>query len=416
MADLLPAGCVPRRGRLAAALRGVLAACLVVASGAAAGEAATGPSGQSEPGSAGEVATGASAPSAGVAEAVARRDFETRLDALRNALIDAALAAPTRVSTAAWIDENGRLHESSRFVSEVRVRGVRVETYMHEAGLSGEAPEPAALPVDRLFCEIAGRGLKRQASLALAWQPGPDGRDAGIGALAIASAADALLAAAESRGAWLVSPVAAQSSGYERLISAPARDRSPYRMVLSASVAPAGADPVRTFQDAASSALATLEIGRKLHRREVRLGLAVRDESAGVTIWRDEATIAIPRVEPSIGSAALPEGVADALARTVSGWIGALDEATRCAPLYFSIVHRFDGRFVINGGLRAGLRIGDKLVLADRTRLPARVLERGALEQMVLAEVDSIREDSAVLRRVAGAERPSQGGLVAMPL
>ena len=46
-----------------------------------------------------------------------------RLEALRNALMDKALKAPTRVRSAAWVDESGILHENLRIDSDIKLRG-----------------------------------------------------------------------------------------------------------------------------------------------------------------------------------------------------------------------------------------------------------------------------------------------------
>ena len=54
-------------------------------------------------------------------------DSERRIEALRNALINRALQAPTQIQSAAWIDESGRLQENTRITSDMKVRGIRIE-------------------------------------------------------------------------------------------------------------------------------------------------------------------------------------------------------------------------------------------------------------------------------------------------
>ena len=57
-------------------------------------------------------------------------DPRKRLEALQNALVKAAMDGQTRVHTAAWVDNNGKLHENVRINSDMKVRGVRVLNYL----------------------------------------------------------------------------------------------------------------------------------------------------------------------------------------------------------------------------------------------------------------------------------------------
>ena len=57
-----------------------------------------------------------------ISQTLAAASAESRLEAAKNAMVDQALSQPTRVHSAAWIDENGVLHEQNRFQSEGTVR------------------------------------------------------------------------------------------------------------------------------------------------------------------------------------------------------------------------------------------------------------------------------------------------------
>jgi hypothetical protein len=74
------------------------------------------------------------------------------------------------------------------------------------------------------------------------------------------------------------------------------------------------------------------------------------------------------------------------------------------------------GQFVISGGRQAGLKPGDKLILADGLRTPADVLTRGVDATMVLAEVRWIDEEEAGLALVSGDVPRSTEQLIAIPL
>ncbi|MFM7568692.1 MAG: hypothetical protein ACKO8O_08350, partial [Betaproteobacteria bacterium] len=64
----------------------------------------------------------ASAPGSVPANPMGVDGSASRLETLRNALIDQALDAPVQISSNAWLDESGRLRHVSRFFSEVRAR------------------------------------------------------------------------------------------------------------------------------------------------------------------------------------------------------------------------------------------------------------------------------------------------------
>jgi hypothetical protein len=57
-------------------------------------------------------------------------DPRKRLVALQNALVKAAMDGQTRVHTAAWVDNTGKLHENTRISSDMKVSGVRVLNYL----------------------------------------------------------------------------------------------------------------------------------------------------------------------------------------------------------------------------------------------------------------------------------------------
>ena len=78
-----------------------------------------------------------------ISQTLAAASAESRLEAAKNAMVDQALSQPTRVHSAAWIDENGVLHEQNRFQSEGTVRGIRMLNYLPKAEKSGPELDPA---------------------------------------------------------------------------------------------------------------------------------------------------------------------------------------------------------------------------------------------------------------------------------
>ena len=54
---------------------------------------------------------------------------EQRLEAIRAALVEAAMKSNTRVSTTSWMDTRGALLELNRFSSEIRLRDIQIGQY-----------------------------------------------------------------------------------------------------------------------------------------------------------------------------------------------------------------------------------------------------------------------------------------------
>ena len=53
--------------------------------------------------------------------------------------------------------------------------------------------------------------------------------------------------------------------------------------------------------------------------------------------------------------------------------MSALDEYAMCQPVNFQITEA-DGRVQIDGGITAGLKTGDRLLVIDGERIPGRIL------------------------------------------
>jgi hypothetical protein len=103
-----------------------------------------------------------------------------------------------------------------------------------------------------------------------------------------------------------------------------------------------------------------------------------------------------------------------AIARAVSAMAAKLEKQLACEPQTFA-VEQANGRLTLNAGVNAGLRVGDKLMIADPSVLPRHTLEPGALDAAVLAEVKSVTPYSAEIKQVAGRKQKFNGAWVAWP-
>ena len=347
------------------------------------------------------------------------QDFEARLEALRNALVDTALAGETAVRSSAWLDQDGRLHESTHIQSGARVRGVRIDSYLDEAGLVEarvEAESVSYLPAETLFCGILGQGLRRQATLERVLAADDQRPGAAFAALLLDRGANALLRQSERHPQWVVDGAMGYASSYERLIAGTSADRSPYRMILSVGTDPRAASTAGVVGHAYRSVMDNYAVPRRTDAAAFTLALRVEERHSGQTVWQDLAALRLPQQTVPLGRTGLPPALAAEVDAVVAQWLAAIGHDLRCAPVYFSLREVTPESAQVNIGFRAGLKRGDMFVVADRTRLPGHVLEAGALESMVLMRVEAVAADASVLRRVAGPPVPNHPALVAMPL
>jgi hypothetical protein len=76
---------------------------------------------------------------------------EAILTAIKERFVAQAQDADTQVTNTAWLDSDGRLHESTMIRSDVRVRGVQVRSYLEEM----RRPEVEVALDDQIRCVTA---------------------------------------------------------------------------------------------------------------------------------------------------------------------------------------------------------------------------------------------------------------------
>ena len=351
-----------------------------------------------------------------------------RLEALRNALVDKALKAPTRVRSAAWVDESGTLRENVQINSDIKLRGIRVLSYLEEAGaLKADLVADAAASIaSKGACAAPGTRFKHHAALVQSHAPS-DGQLGYYFVPELAERAEkTLLALFTHDEGWVVTPTVAARTAYERVLLGPDTPAaSPYVMRLSLEAAKAAPPP----PPEPPSWMAKLRgLNAALHRlgteqpirmpaKPLLLALRVEERSSGRVVWQEQAVLEYPESEVSALRQPLPPSLARSIESTLLGWRLALNAALGCEPLHFPVATAESGQITIHAGSRIGVRVGDQLLLVDRTRVPGNMLEAGALDRAALIEVQSIAADRALARRLAGpAPAEHARDLVAMPL
>ena len=355
---------------------------------------------------------------------VAANPAEVRLEALRQALMEQALQAPLRVRAAAWVDERGMLRESVQLNSEMQLRGVRVLSYIEESGtLKAEVVTAPARPGTEAAaqqCLARNPRLRRHAALLLEY-PDLGGRQGYFFLPQLAERArQGLIKAVLQDSTWVLTPNIEARSAYEAaLMPVDAPRITPYVLhlglqELDAAAAPAAPKTLR-------QTLGLSQQAQRLPAKWLRLSLRLVERGTGRLLWAQQAPVEYPATNLQLSPSPLPASLIDDIERTLDTWRKAMAQALACEPLQFALNVEAGAtggaELTIFAGARAGLRVGDQLLLVDRSLVPAHMLEAGALDKSALLQVQSVTADSALAKRIAGpAPVPGNPKLVAMPL
>ncbi len=349
-------------------------------------------------------------------------DPRKRLEALQNALVKAAMDGQTRVHTAAWVDNNGKLHENVRINSDMKVRGVRVLNYLQlEDGPSAAiiAEGKGVMPSEEV-CKANLQRYRREATFDAQLRIPTSGADRYDWTRLLNQAKSRLFARATAGRKWsLASPATVPATAYERELVGARPDIAPYHLQLE--LLPPGAlgiEPVRPRSDkpvmqkvaAAARDLISDDAPRKAPVAFV-MRLSVAERSSGRLLWQDAVPLFFPAVDLSISSQPLPPGLLAELDRVLDRWQDRMDNDFGCRPQHFNVMpESVANGWVINGGLVAGLAIGDQLLLMNREHLPARILEPDSAQHLALVEVVSVEAGKAVIRTLAGPKDIARSG------
>ena len=318
------------------------------------------------------------------AKAVAAGDPEQHLKAIRDALVESTLAAPVRVQSFGWIDSEGRLHESTQFTSDARVRGVRVQSYV-------EDPAAARVKVD---LDVLPTGLVRQAEAdpqrcldsQRRWRQALHVEVSTASDLPLGMAGLMLPVAASTRQAFLE---AARDSRRWIAQARPAQPASAYEKALF-------------WRDADRTEwLARIEIGGRVTAPVARIELGPLNQPG------PGRRLQMPLPGPGSHPQALALAMADAVAD--------LERQMACEPVWYTVAGSGE-QLRLREGVPHGLQAGDRLLLVERQYLPSRLLEPGATRALALVQVGTPSPSGTPLRWLAGPRPSQEGEWVALPL
>ena len=359
---------------------------------------------------------------------------EARLEAAKNAMVDHALSQPTRIHSAAWVDENGVLHEQNRFQATGKIRGIRMPSYL---------PQPAVEEVesegsDALLADGSGSlerpdgqneeerclslpGLAHMAVLDLEVLTPPGSGAAGYARQLEAETRRLLLRRFEGAPGWRLAPrhqAASLTSDYERAVYEGPRNRRPLQLTLALSVRQESQKP--RWWNLPAKAIAPVKDNFGPFRQstpalelDLELRLSTPDDPAYLWVGYDSLRLGARASQWS--PAVQPRDIGKIYAR-LNQWFDALEARQSCEAPRYAVSGIVRGQYVVSGGRQAGLKPGDKLILANGLRTPEAVLAQGVDSSMALAEVRWIEEEEAGLTLLSGTAPKSAAQLVAIPL
>lgn len=361
------------------------------------------------------------APSVDRAASAAPALAQAELDAIRKALIDKALEGPTRVRAWAWVDENGALRERNEMTSDVRVRGVRVQSYVDidkklpkasiEANLAqgpgvqcrytqGQWRLPMSVHKDMSAVNYAP--LQPVASAAIEWTESRWRQALQRSQRFEASPAQVDQLTPYQRALW---------GAVDSQVGWRAQWRIQVHPVVQTDEVP-GAVRWLSNMDWSRVAAQTVKLVLRL---EVSRESQRPQGATSQVVWSAERDI-VGRMESTDWTAPrLTPQTQEDLAALAAEWAGKLDKLTQCDPLQYDVIAFDQGGMRINGGTNAGVQIGDRVVVMDAATVPSQVWDQGSLERVMIARVEKVDAYGAQLKALAGRAPQGDGRWVALP-
>ena len=357
---------------------------------------------------------------------------EQQLQAIRQALIDATLQAPTQVIASSWLDDMGALRESHQFNSKAEVRSVRLLPLPSDTPNTPSAAPPRASadvlpwgwrsdPQAQNSCSPAPRVWR--SPLVLSAQrtgsfPGP--QQAASQALLQATLGQAQQALSQG-SRWMARerPVNERNL-YLRTLSAPPREDAAawqldIRLTLQGPGVRAPAPDATTLSDGGSE---TRWLGGQPWVWLMRLTLASPGGSAqgNSTSWEQEFRITVDADKLAEHPGQWRAPIEAALGARVAAWLAGIERQLQCEPVQFVVRSQAGGVLQLMAGAGSGLRPGDRVLIMQPGWVPSRMLDPRAADHLALAEVVRLSGGHSDIRQLAGPPLPIGSDWVALPL
>lgn len=342
---------------------------------------------------------------------------DQRLQAVRESLVELALQGPTQVSSTTFIDESGTLRDSASFTHDMVVRGVRVLAYGQDSG------EPKA--------KISAEHQAKEAQSVCTPQSGREkALTSNIQHLAVLDVAiDQTIKNNDLYQARMISRALQESmlkqsdrSNIYRLNlrTMPVSAQSAYGLSQPGSTPASSLQANQTFSSGMNYYQQAL-LGRGDQRVTWAISIKLepaQDEISGVAGMKVSAKL-INKLDRHFSFedqqylwfetknrntlTSVLSNVMNAQVQALAHLIHqAMEDQLVCIPPQFEVTKWSGQDMSIAAGLINGLRLGDQMLVGDPEVIPTRILDKGSMNKLVLAEIKSVTPYSAQLKQIAG--------------
>jgi hypothetical protein len=379
---------------------------------------------------------------------------QERLDAIRQALVEASLQTPTKVFSTSWLDTQNSLRESSSFKNSMQVEGLRIMAYGRDdsgqpkvklqlaepskpAGvstpMSTPTPTPTSMPksFQEFFDVFKKLGTKQLSSdpnqvekicdkklkAGLRHVIGVDlFMDASTPAALKTSVFELMgehLVNDNPHGAdivWRMSKNSTEPSmansmtAYERALISNKPDVMPWqaRLAIKSDLLPTIEGPGSLFSAKGPRLMVTL-----------LLQVTPRDGQKG--ILQEARTLQLELDSEAWKQTKLkPESYA-VLSQQFQVWKSAVSQLVSCEPLTPLVTAVRTETIVINAGSESGIRKGDEWLIADPLKFPSQLMGKDGAHQTLLAQVENVSAFQSELTILAGPSQSVQKNWRAWP-
>ena len=352
---------------------------------------------------------------------------EEKLLAIKNSLVNLALGSKVRLGAAAFVDTYGMLHESSTITSDINVSGVRVMSYLREAGIP-QANIDVSIFSDN-SCSANKRNIKRQALVSLlndasyhSYQRVGDHYINEIGQFLEVN----LLEELDYSHSWRVAKQLNYNSLYESFVSSSVLENAGYkfeinlRHINAIDLKKIGEGLVNqsitlpyNFVTWGNPHLSDIKFETKSSDHTLIYELTLKDTHSNKLLWEGNARLHYPKIAKDYKKDIIPPTLRSRIKKITRDFVADASEAIECNSHYYklAVVSGQEEEYKIYAGEKAGLKIGDQVLLSIDSNIFSQSLNEYNLAGLALATVKKLDSDTAVLKHLAGAKPDGIGSI-----
>jgi hypothetical protein len=358
---------------------------------------------------------------------------EAQLEQIREAILNAAVERPTQVLSTAWIDQDGRLHETAHFQTDGEVRSVR-SVRMPLFDKAKPVAKPVSIKVELLpsawrqkmkpgaHCGAPARKLRQPLKIFSATATEPANRQSFYTQTLLREAQSRWQEQVQSSTRWWPQPsnaddIRSTSNAYETALTRTGTQTS-WAVRLELSTLPVAPSEQQPWHVQLRRQLTGFDASAEqpwLLQLTMTMG-TLRQDGSFEALWSQHAPLQLSASDQQASPADWQALLGERLQPIMQGWAQALEKAWACEPIQFQVSGSPASGLLINAGQRSGLAPGDRVLLVAPEYIPQKILENGAMAHLRLAEVVQVGEHQTAIRQLAGPAASMHSRWVALPL